>query len=147
MTLTIKPYCIYDVEANSQHIDPNNHINNIVYLQWMQDSAIEHVKQNKVYELTQPLGLTWFAKQHTIEYLSQGFMGDKIRVITWVAELTKISTLRKYYIYRRSDKILLCKGETRWVMINAQKGKPTKIPQNILDLISVADDSNIINLI
>jgi acyl-CoA thioester hydrolase len=140
-------YCIYDTTATPEHIDPNNHINNIVYLQWMQDSAIEHVKQNNVYELTQPLGLTWFAKQHTIEYISQGFLGDQIRVVTWVEELTKISTLRKYQIFRKTDKKLLCKGETRWVMVNAEKSKPTKIPQDVLDLISVADDSNIADLV
>ena len=142
MPTTDKTFCTYQVKASPEHIDPNNHISNIVYLQWMQDAAIQHVIQNGVHEITKPLNLTWFAKQHTIEYIAQGFLNDEITVITWVESLTKTSTLRKYHIYRVSDKALLCKGETRWVMINIQKNKPTKIPQNILDKILITQIQN-----
>ena len=127
-------YFLHSVTVIPEHIDPNNHLNNIVYLQWMQDAAIEHVQANGVFKLTEELGLTWFAKKHTIEYLAQGFLDDEIVVITWVETLTKISTLRKYHIYRKSDKKLLCKGETLWIMINLEKGRPTKIPQTVVDL-------------
>ena len=127
-------YFLHSVTVLPEHIDPNNHLNNIVYLQWMQDAAIEHVQANGVFKLTEELRLTWFAKKHTIEYLAQGFLDDEIVVITWVETLTKISTLRKYHIYRKSDKKLLCKGETLWIMINLEKGRPTKIPQTVVDL-------------
>ena len=42
-----------------------------------------------------------FVKKHIIDYLSQGFLGDDIAVIIWIESITKISTLRKYYIYRK----------------------------------------------
>ncbi|AXA33516.1 acyl-CoA thioesterase [Francisella adeliensis] len=132
-------YFVYPTKVLPEHIDPNNHLNNIVYLQWMQDIAIEHVKANGVFEITEELGLTWFAKKHTIEYMSQGFLGDEITVITWVESATKISTLRKYHIYRKSDKKLLCKAETLWIMINLEKGRPAKIPA---DLIGIFDKYN-----
>jgi acyl-CoA thioester hydrolase len=127
-------YFLHSVTVLPEHIDPNNHLNNIIYLQLMQDAAIGHVQANGVYDLTEPLGLTWFAKKHTIEYLAQSFLDDEIIVVTWVETITKISTVRKYHLYRKSDKKLLCKGKTLWIMINLEKSRPTKIPQNVMDL-------------
>jgi acyl-CoA thioester hydrolase len=141
------PFCTYEITADSNHIDSNQHINNIIYLQWMQDAAIEHVIKAGVLEATKPLNVTWFAKKHTIEYIAQGFEGDQIKVITWVQELTAISTLRKYHIYRKADNKLLCKGETRWVMINTEKSKPKKIPKEIADLILVSFEDYIPKII
>ena len=85
------------------------------------------------------LSFTWFAKKHTIEYMSQGFLGDDITVITWVESATKISTLRKYHIYRKSDKKLLCKAETLWIMINLAKSRPAKIPQELMEIFDKYD--------
>lgn len=127
-------YFIYEAKVLPKHIDPNNHLNNIVYLQWMQDIAIAHVKANGVFDITETNGLTWFAKKHTIEYLAQGFLGDDIVVVTWVENITKISTFRKYHIYRKSDKALLCKADTLWVMVNVQKGRPAKIPAELVEI-------------
>jgi acyl-CoA thioester hydrolase len=136
-------YFLYTAKVLPQHIDPNKHLNNIVYLQWMQDAAIEHVKTNGVFELTEAHNLTWFAKKHTIEYLSQGFLGDDIILITWVEKITRISTFRKYHIYRRSDKSLLCKGETLWVMIDSKSSRPTKIPKNLVTIFDKYNSYNI----
>ncbi|AJI47090.1 acyl-CoA thioesterase [Francisella philomiragia] len=139
-------YFVLSTKVLPEHIDPNNHLNNIVYLQWMQDVAIEHVKANKVFDLTESQGLTWFAKKHTIEYLSQGFLDDDIAVVTWVESITKISTFRKYHIYRKSDKALLCKADTLWLMINAQKGRPAKIPTELVKIFDKYNDFEIDNI-
>ncbi|GMN88790.1 acyl-CoA thioesterase [Francisella sciaenopsi] len=136
-------YFVYETKVLPEHIDPNNHLNNIVYLQWMQDIAIAHVKANGVFDVTEAHGLTWFAKKHTIEYLAQGFLGDDIVVITWVESMTKISTFRKYHIYRKSDKTLLCKADTLWVMVNAQKGRPAKIPIELVEIFDKYNDFEI----
>ena len=66
--------------------------------------------------------------------MAQGFLDDEIIVVTWVETITKISTVRKYHLYRKSDKKLLCKGKTLWIMINLEKSRPTKILQNVVDL-------------
>ncbi|AIT08842.1 thioesterase [Candidatus Francisella endociliophora] len=136
-------YFIYETKVLPKHIDPNNHLNNIVYLQWMQDIAIAHVKANGVFDVTEKYGLTWFAKKHTIEYLAQGFLGDDIIVVTWVESISKISTFRKYHIYRKSDKKLLCKADTLWVMVNAQKGRPAKIPTELVEIFDKYNDFEI----
>ncbi|MEY8702165.1 acyl-CoA thioesterase [Francisella philomiragia] len=139
-------YFVYETKVLPEHIDPNNHLNNIVYLQWMQDIAIAHVKSNGVFDITEANGLTWFAKKHTIEYLAQGFLDDDIVVITWVESMTKISTFRKYHIYRKSDKTLLCKADTLWVMVNAQKGRPAKIPTELVEIFDKYNDFEIANI-
>lgn len=66
-------YFVCPTKVLPEHIDPNNHLNNIVYLQWMQDIAIEHVKANGVFEITEELGLTWFAKNILLNICPKGF--------------------------------------------------------------------------
>ena len=57
-------------------------------------------------------------------------------LLNWKKEsnVREMHTIRRYHIYRKADKKLLCKGETLWIMINLEKSRPTKIPQNVVDL-------------
>lgn len=63
-------------------IDNLQHVNNVVYVQWMNDVAEEHwaflTKEN-------PLpNYIWVAVKHEIEYLKQAVLHDEITIKTWV---------------------------------------------------------------
>ena len=60
-------------------IDGNGHVNNVVYVQWMQDVAILHSNhQGGTIEKYLSLGSSWIVRSHQIEYLSPAFSGDEI---------------------------------------------------------------------
>ncbi|KAB1988800.1 thioesterase family protein, partial [Haemophilus parainfluenzae] len=64
-------------------LDDNNHVNNVVYVQWMQDVAIAHATEVGSTALLAQLGATWVARSHQILYLKPAFEGDRIRLTTW----------------------------------------------------------------
>jgi acyl-CoA thioester hydrolase len=76
-------------------------------------------------------------RTHRIEYLRPAFAGEKIVVLTWVSNLRRVLSLRKYKVVRITDKALLAEGETDWVFVNAQTGKLRSIPKDILALFEV----------
>ncbi len=120
------------ITVNASVIDGNNHVNNQVYLQWMNDVAIAHANYlGSSLEVCLANGGSWFAREHTMTYLGAAFEGDELVITTWVTELTKISCMRHYKVCRAGEVEILFKGKTFWVFVHAQRGKPMKIPEVI----------------
>jgi acyl-CoA thioester hydrolase len=130
----------FDFTIPPEAIDENGHVNNVHYVQWMQDVAVRHYEALGGVPPTQAIGATWVVRSHTIEYLSPAFAGDEIEVRTWVVNLRRVRSLRRYEFIRKSDGKLLVKGETDWVFVDAKTGRPVAIPENIVGLFSLLPD-------
>ena len=115
----------------SSAIDGNGHVNNVVFVQWMQDVATRHFDSMGCGEAMRSAHATWVVRSHTIEYLAPAFAGDRLRVSTWVANFSRVRSLRRYQFARASDGKLLVRGETDWVLVNAATGRPCSIPETI----------------
>ena len=57
----------------SDVIDANGHVNNVVFVQWMQDAATRHFKLAGCAEAMFEANATWVVRSHTIEYLVPAF--------------------------------------------------------------------------
>jgi acyl-CoA thioester hydrolase len=120
-------------QASEHDIDSNGHVNNIVYVQWMQDIAIAHSDTVGCTRATTAAGCTWVARSHHIEYLRPAYVGDTVNVQTWVVDATrKSSSTRRYRMVREADGSVLARGETLWVFIDAQNGRPRSIPAEVI---------------
>jgi len=121
-------------------IDENGHVNNVNYVQWMQDVAVRHYESIGGVEPTQTLGATWVVRSHNVVYLSPAFEGDVIEVRTWVVNLRKVRSLRRYQFVRVSDGKLLVNGETDWVFVNVRNGRLIAVPPEIAGLFTLLDE-------
>ena len=117
-------------------IDENGHVNNVVYVQWMQDIAVEHYASIGGIAAQGP-DSTWVVREHRIEYFLPAFLGEEIEIKTWVENIRRVSSLRKYEFIRKADGKVLVKGETDWVFVNVKTGSPRAIPEEV---------SNVFNL-
>lgn len=116
-------------------IDENGHVNNVAYVQWMQDIAIEHYQSIGGLE-AQGNNATWVVREHRIEYLLPAFAGEEIEIRTWVENLRRVRSLRQYEFVRKLDGKILVKGETDWVFVNVRTGRPIPIPENVSNVFS-----------
>jgi acyl-CoA thioester hydrolase len=112
-------------------IDENGHVNNVAYVQWMQDIAVEHYESIGGTNPMQLMGATWVVREHRIEYLLPAFSGEEIEIKTWVENVRRVRSLRKYEFVRRSDGKVLVKGETDWVFVDVKTGAPRAIPEEV----------------
>ena len=120
-------------------VDRNGHVNNVMYVQWMQDIAVGHYNAMGGTALTQALGATWVVREHKIVYLRPAFTGEEIEAQTWVVNLRRVCSLRKYRFVRRSDEHVLVRAETDWVFVDAKTGQPRRIPAEIAGLFQLTD--------
>jgi acyl-CoA thioester hydrolase len=120
-------------------IDENGHVNNVAYVQWMQDIAIEHYAAIGGIE-AQGSDATWVIREHRIEYFLPAFAGEEIEIKTWVENIRRVRSLRKYEFVRKSDGKVLVRGETDWVFVNAKTGRPIPIPGEVSNVFSLSQE-------
>jgi acyl-CoA thioester hydrolase len=112
-------------------IDGNGHVNNVVYVQWMQDVAVEHYASIGGIEAQGPEA-TWVIREHRVEYFLPAFEGDEIEVRTWVENVRRVRSLRRYEFARKTDGKILVKGETDWVFVDVKTGMPKAVPEEVI---------------
>ncbi len=128
--MPISPIYSKNISIPASAIDENGHVNNVTYVQWMQDIAVEHYASIGGIEAQGP-DSTWVIREHRIEYLLPAFEGEEIEIRTWVENIRKVRSLRMYEFVRRSDGKVLVKGETDWVFVDVKTGIPKAIPQEV----------------
>jgi len=123
-------YYLHTVQPDE--IDTLNHANNVAYVQWLQDAAVAHSSaRGWPPERHLALGAGWVVRSHTIEYIRPARLGDEIVVQTWVADFKKVTSRRRYRIYRVEDGVLLAQAETLWAFVTYATGQPTRIHPDV----------------
>lgn len=126
--------------VSKESIDGLGHVNNVVYVEWMQSAAVAHsTALGWSGTRYRELGRGWVVRSHNIEYLQAAVAGDRIVVRTWVATMKKVTSLRRYEIYRVADDVLLARAETNWAFINFATGQPVRIPPEISEAFVLLD--------
>ena len=119
------------LEVLPAHIDRLGHVNNVVYLQWMQTVAEAHWRA--VARPEDQAGIVWVVTRHEIDYESPAFPGDRLEARTWVGEWTAATCERFIEIRRASDARLLVRARSVWVALDAKTGRPKRIARGLAE--------------
>ena len=122
------------VTVGSEHLDQFGHTNNVVYLQWLERVAWAHSNTLGLsFADYQRLNAGCVARKHELEYLAATFAGDELLLGTWVHENDgKLSMWRRYQILRVGDGKTVLRGQTHWVCVDMQTGRPKRQPPEFL---------------
>jgi acyl-CoA thioester hydrolase len=116
-------------QVEAAELDERAHVNNVVYLQWVQDAAAAH------WTNLAPTGalatLAWVALRHEIDYLSPAVLGDEIVIRTWVGVANGLSFERFTEVRRRVDDRLLARARTLWCPVDTRTGKPQRVSAEV----------------
>lgn len=110
-------------------LDERRHVNNVVYLRWVQDVAIAHWRA-----LASPAAqaeVAWVALRHEIDYLSPAVLGDELVARTWVGRAEGLSFERFTEIRRAGDGRVLARARTLWCPVDARSGRPRRVSAEV----------------
>jgi len=125
----------------STEIDWQRHANNVFYLHWLLDAAIQHSDaQGWNQQRYLDLGMAWVARSHQIEYQSPAFEGDALQIRTWISEFRRATSQRRYEIRRAADEVLVAKAESKWAFVDVGSGSPRRIPDEVRQAFEVVHD-------
>jgi acyl-CoA thioester hydrolase len=128
--MPISPIYSRTINIPASAIDGNGHVNNVTYVQWMQDIAVEHYAAIGGIQAQGP-DATWVVREHRVEYLLPAFEGEEIEIRTWVEDIRRVRSQRKYEFVRKADGKILVKGETDWVFVDTKTGRSLAIPEEV----------------
>lgn len=118
------------ITVEPSHIDDLGHVNNVVYLQWVQEVAKSHWHAMANADDIKNLG--WVVTRHEMEYRAAGFLGDELVARTWIGETTPLSCERFVEIRRTSDGRVLMQARSIWIPVDRTSGRPRRIVPQVL---------------
>ena len=122
------------IEIQQSDIDELGHVNNVVYLRWVQDVAVAHWRAAASPQAQEKYW--WVVTRHEIDYKRPTFAHDDVVAVTWVGTASARSFERHTELLRGSDRKLLAKARTLWCPIDSQTGRPTDVNDEVRERFS-----------
>jgi acyl-CoA thioester hydrolase len=121
--------------------DELGHVSNLIYLKWMQSAAFGHsAAQGWGMEQYRAVNAGWVVRSHEIEYLRPAFPGDEIVVRTWIADMKKMTSLRRYQILRPQDEVRLAIAATNWAFIDFGSHRLKRVLPEVAQSFTIVPD-------
>ena len=123
-----------EISVSKNDLDDLNHVNNVIYIQWVQEIAKNHWKSLVSDEIKD--NYYWILLEHQIKYLNPAFLNDKIRLKTYIDKNEGVKSVRIVEIYNKDTNKLLVSSKTMWCLISAKTNKPCRITGEIREAFS-----------
>ncbi len=111
------------------------HVNNVVYVRWVQEAATAHWEALTTPETRDAVG--WVLLRHEIDYRRPAGRGDEVRVRTAVAHLEGLTFERHTVVRRAGDGAVLAESRTLWCPIDRRTGRPRRVSAELRALFSL----------
>ena len=117
------------ITATPDDIDELGHVNNAVWVRWIQDMATAHW-----YAVAPPDHVDryiWVVTRHEIDYLRFVLSGETVTGRTWVGEAPKGARFDRHVEFTGEDGKVRVKAKTTWAIIDKATGKPLRVPPEV----------------
>ncbi|MFT4737031.1 MAG: acyl-CoA thioester hydrolase [Cyclobacteriaceae bacterium] len=114
------------------HLDDLMHVNNVMYVQWIQDIAAEHWRQCAPPELQS--SVYWVVVRHEINYRLPCRLGDQLTIKTETPPDFEGAKWDRFVWIHRADGQVAVEAKTTWCLIDRSRHKPMRITKNILSV-------------
>lgn len=118
------------ITATAEDIDELGHVNNAVWVQWIQDVAVAHWEA--VSDPAHHEAYFWVIVRHEIDYLRPAFAGDLLTARTWVGEAPKGARFDRHMEFTGADGKVRVRARTLWAIIDKAAGRPIRVPPEVV---------------
>ena len=116
--------------ARPEHIDELGHVNNAVWVQWMEQVAVAHWRS--VADAEHQDAYFWVVVRHEIDYLRAVLEGERITARTWVGDNLKGAKFDRHIEFVGEDGKARVRSRTDWAIIDKASGRPIRIPPQVV---------------
>lgn len=130
------------LKVQPEHIDILGHVNNVVYVAWMQEVATAHIEAlglgvKDYLELKHAM----VAVEHHVQYRKAALEGDDIILRTWLNDINALFSFRQYAFFRAADQALLFTGTTKWACVEIATGRPKRLSPTFIQAYQPLDEN------
>jgi acyl-CoA thioester hydrolase len=125
-----RPTFALNFTALSEHIDVLGHVNNAVWVQWIQQVAVAHWEAAADAEHRD--AYVWVVVRHEIDYLRAAHEGDTVTARTWVGDAPKGARFDRFVEFTGADGKPCVRSTTQWAIIDKALGRPIRVPPEVI---------------
>jgi len=125
-----RPVFEHSIVAPAEAIDELGHVNNAVWVQWIQEVALAHW-----YSVAAPDhqdDYIWVVVRHEIDYLRAAFEGEVLTGRTWVGDAPKGARFDRHMEFVGDDGKVRVRAVTQWAIIDKASGRPIRVPPEVI---------------
>ena len=118
------------ITATSADVDELGHVNNAVWVRWIQDIAVAHWQAVAPAEHRD--AYVWVVTRHEIDYLRAMLSGETVTGRTWVGEAPKGARFDRHMEFVGAEGKVLVRANTQWAIIDKAAGRPIRVPPEVV---------------
>lgn len=132
------------LRVRQYEIDGLGHVNNAVYLHYLEQAAIEHAESTGFDQARfNELGGIFVVRRHEIEYLGAAVAGDELTVTTWPEMLHGPRAIRCYEVYNVTQGRRILSARTLWIWVDVKNGRPRPMPPEVIAAANLPDTGSL----
>ena len=125
-----RPVFEFELTAHPEHIDILGHVNNAVWVQWMEQVAVAHWES--VADPVHKDAYFWVVVRHEIDYLRAAVEGDRILARTWVGDAPRGAKFDRHMEFVAQDGKICVRARSWWAIIDKAAGRPIRVPPEVV---------------
>ena len=118
------------ITARPEDIDELGHVNNAVWVQWIQQVAVAHWEAAA--DAAHKDAYYWVVVRHEIDYLRAAHDGDRVTARTWVGDTPRGARFDRFVEFTGADGKICVRAKTQWAIIDKALGRPIRVPAEVV---------------
>lgn len=123
---------VYNIKVQKQDIDQLGHVNNVVYLKWVQEAATAHWNALATEQMKEEN--LWVVSRHEIDYLRSCFLHSRLKAETWVGNSEGARSERYVEIMDLDTGKTIAKVKTTWTLLDSKSLRPKRVEEDFIRL-------------
>lgn len=116
--------------AEARHIDEMGHVNNAVWVQWIQDMATAHWDAAARPEDREQY--VWLVVRHEIDYRGNIDLGQSVEGTTWIEGGARGAKSLRRVDFRDAAGRVIVSAATTWAMLDRTSGRPARVRPEVI---------------
>ena len=117
------------ITATQNDIDELGHVNNAVWVRWIQDIATSHWAAVAPIEHQQ--AYVWVVTRHEIDYLRAVLPGETVTGRTWIPDAPRGARFDRQVEFAGEDGKVRVRAKTTWAILDKATGRPLRVPPDV----------------
>jgi acyl-CoA thioester hydrolase len=117
------------ITATEADIDELGHVNNAVWVRWIQDVATTHWE--RIAPPEHQAAYFWVVTRHEIDYLRAVFPGETVTVRTWIPDPPRGARFDRHIEFVGGDGKVRVRAKSTWAMVERATGRALRVPSEV----------------
>ena len=119
----------HDFTASAADIDELGHVNNAVWVRWIQDMATSHWAAKAAPEHVD--AYIWVVTRHEIDYRGNVALGESVTGRTWIEKPPRGATFDRRVEFVNDAGKVIVSANTTWAMLDRASGRLMRVPAEV----------------